>query len=44
MQSGGPMLMSTLEPGGGIKEVLEGRGGASGRDSAGVVSKLMSKL
>jgi len=39
--------MSTLKPGGGIKEVLEGRGGASGRDSAGVVREaglLKSKL
>ena len=35
-----PRAMGTIEPGGGIKEVLEGRGGASGRDSAGVVSKL----
>ena len=37
---GGGLKMSTLAPGGGIKEVLDGKGGASGRDSAGFISKL----
>ena len=44
MVTNAPMLMSPLEPGGGIKEVLEGRGGASGRDSAGFVKNIISKL
>ena len=35
-----PRQMSTLAPGGSIQEVLDGKGGASGRDSAGFVSKL----
>ena len=39
----GPGPMSTLEPGGGIKEVLDGKGTASGRDSVGFVKNLMTK-
>ena len=36
----GARPMSVLAPGGSIQEVLDGKGGASGRDSAGFVSKL----
>ena len=39
-QPQGARPMSVLAPGGSIQEVLDGKGGASGRDSAGFVSKL----
>ena len=39
-QPQGARMMSVLAPGGSIQEVLDGKGGASGRDSAGFVSKL----